>query len=273
MFGKYLENVRKNAPLVHSITNYITANDVANILLACGASPIMSDEPEEVEEITSICNGLCINIGTLNQNSIKAMFRAGKKAKTLHHKILLDPVGAGASVLRTRTARDLMNDIHFDVIRGNVSEIKILANQNGTAHGVDADAADTITGENIDRMIVFAKQFAQDCGSVVVITGSTDLISDGKRCYVIHNGRSEMSKITGTGCQLSGMMTAFITANSKDVFGAAAAATAAMGLAGELGWSHMLASEGSSTYRNRIIDAVNLMTDKMLDDGEKYELR
>lgn len=97
MLGTYIQNVRKNTPLVHNITNYVTVNDVANVLLACGGSPIMSDEPEDVEDITSICGGLNINIGTLNQNSIKAMFLAGKKAQELGHVLLLDPVGAGAS--------------------------------------------------------------------------------------------------------------------------------------------------------------------------------
>ena len=106
MLGICLDNVRKTVPLVHNITNYVTVNDVANILLACGGSPIMSDEPEDVEDITSICGGLNINIGTLNQRSIQGMLRAGKKAAQLHHVLLLDPVGAGASALRTNTAVD-----------------------------------------------------------------------------------------------------------------------------------------------------------------------
>jgi hydroxyethylthiazole kinase len=104
MLGKCIENVRKTVPLVHNITNYVTVNDVANVLLACGGSPIMSDEPDDVSDITSICCGLNINIGTLNKRSIEGMFVAGKKANELGHKVLLDPVGAGASALRTNTA-------------------------------------------------------------------------------------------------------------------------------------------------------------------------
>ena len=104
MLGVYLENVRSKKPLIHNITNYVTVNDVANILLACGASPIMSDDVGEVEDITSICAGLCINIGTLNQNTIPSMLLAGRRAEALGHKTVLDPVGAGASRLRTETA-------------------------------------------------------------------------------------------------------------------------------------------------------------------------
>ena len=132
MLGTCLDNVRKTTPLVHNITNYVTVNDVANILLACGASPIMSDEPEDVEDITSICGGLNINIGTLHRTSIDGMYRAGAKAASLGHKILLDPVGAGASHLRTSTAVGLMEKIPFTVIRGNISEIKTLALGSGT---------------------------------------------------------------------------------------------------------------------------------------------
>ena len=127
MFGSCLENVRNTAPLVHNITNYVTVNDVANVLLACGASPIMSDEPEDVEDIVSICGGLNINIGTLNKRTIEAMLVAGKRANALGHPLLLDPVGAGASALRTGTALSLLNTLRFSVIRGNISEIKTLA--------------------------------------------------------------------------------------------------------------------------------------------------
>ena len=150
MLGICLDNVRKTVPLVHNITNYVTVNDVANILLACGGSPIMSDEPEDVEDITSICGGLNINIGTLNQRSIQGMLRAGKKAAQLHHVLLLDPVGAGASALRTNTAVDLMEQLPFTVIRGNISEIKTLALGSGKTRGVDADVSDAVSDENLD---------------------------------------------------------------------------------------------------------------------------
>ena len=110
-----LENVRAKTPLVHNITNYVTVNDVANVLLAAGGSPIMSDDADDVEDITSICGGLNINIGTLNQRSIQAMLRAGKKAAHLHHVLLLDPVGAGASALRTNTAVDLMEQLTVEM--------------------------------------------------------------------------------------------------------------------------------------------------------------
>ena len=223
MLGTCLENVRNTVPLVHNITNYVTVNDVANILLACGGSPIMSDEPEDVEDITSICGGLNINIGTLNQRSIEGMFRAGAKANALGHVVLLDPVGAGASALRTNTAVELMEKIKFTVIRGNISEIKTLALGSGTTKGVDADVADAVTDANLDSAVKFVKDFAAKSGAIVAVTGAIDLVSDGTACYVIRNGRPEMGKITGTGCQLSGMMTAFVVANPDNKLEAAAA--------------------------------------------------
>ncbi|WP_034451085.1 hydroxyethylthiazole kinase [Butyrivibrio sp. AE2032] len=273
MLGSCLENVRKSVPLVHNITNYVTVNDVANILLACGGSPIMSDEPLDVEDITSICGGLNINIGTLNQSSIKGMFLAGKKANELGHKVLLDPVGAGASALRTDTAVKLMDEIRFTVIRGNISEIKTLALGSGTTKGVDADVADAVTEETLEQSVAFVKSFAKNTGSIVAVTGAIDLVSDSERCYVIRNGRPEMGKITGTGCQLSGMMTAFIVANPGNELEAAAASVCAMGLAGEIGWSKMQPGDGNSTYRNRIIDAIYNMDSDTLEKGAKYEVR
>ncbi len=270
---EYLENVRNTVPLVHNITKYVTVNDVANVLLACGGSPIMSDEAEDVEDITSVCGGLNINIGTLHKTSIEGMFRAGKKANELGHPVLLDPVGAGASALRTNTALGLMKELKLSVIRGNISEIKTLALGSGTTKGVDADVADAVTEESLDEAVAFVKKFAEETGTIIAVTGAIDLVSDGKICYVIRNGRPEMGKITGTGCQLSGMMTAYVTANPDHPLEAAAAAVCVMGLAGEIGWSRMQEGDGNATYRNRIIDSIYNMTGEELEKGAKYEIR
>ena len=268
-----LENVRAKSPLVHNITNYVTVNDVANVLLAAGGSPIMSDDADDVEDITSICGGLNINIGTLNKNTIPSMFLAGKKANALGHIVLLDPVGAGASRLRTDTANRLMREVRFDAVRGNISEIKTLCTGSGSTKGVDADAVDAVTEANLDDGVQLVKAFAQKTGCIIAVTGAIDLVSDGERCWCIRNGRAEMSRITGTGCQLSALMTAFLVANPDRKLDAAAAAVCMMGLAGEIGWANMQPGDGNSTYRNRIIDAIFNMTGDALEEGAKYELR
>ena len=273
MLGTYLDNVRKFSPLVHNITNYVTVNDVANVLLACGASPIMADEPDDAVEITQICNGLNINIGTLNSRTIKSMFMAGKKASELNHAILLDPVGAGASKLRTETALNLMKEIKFDVIRGNCSEIKTLCLGAGTTHGVDADKADVVNDENLNFMIDFVKNFAKSSGAIIALTGAIDLVANSEKCFVIRNGRPEMGRITGTGCQLSGLITAFVAANSENKLEAAASAVCMTGLAGEIAFKNLKPNEGNSTYRNKIIDAIYNMTGEILNEGAKYEIR
>ena len=268
-----LENVRAKSPLVHNITNYVTVNDVANVLLAAGGSPIMSDDADDVEDITSICGGLNINIGTLNKNTIPSMFLAGKKANELGHIVLLDPVGAGASRLRTDTANRLMQEVRFDAVRGNISEIKTLCTGSGSTKGVDADAVDAVTEANLDNGVQLVKAFAAQTGCIIAVTGAIDLVSDGERCWCIRNGRAEMSRITGTGCQLSALMTAFLVANPDRKLDAAAAAVCMMGLAGEIGWANMQPGDGNSTYRNRIIDAIFNMTGDALEEGAKYELR
>ena len=268
-----LENVRAKSPLVHNITNYVTVNDVANVLLAAGGSPIMSDDADDVEDITSICGGLNINIGTLNKNTIPSMFLAGKKANALGHIVLLDPVGAGASRLRTDTANRLMQEVRFDAVRGNISVIKTLCTGSGSTKGVDADAVDAVTEANLDNGVQLVKTFAAQTGCIIAVTGAIDLVSDGERCWCIRNGRAEMSRITGTGCQLSALMTAFLVANPDRKLDAAAAAVCMMGLAGEIGWANMQPGDGNSTYRNRIIDAIFNMTGDALEEGAKYELR
>ncbi len=268
-----LENVKKKSPLIHNITNYVTVNDVANMILAVGASPIMADDEGEVEEITSICNGLNINIGTLNHRTIQSMIKAGKKANELNHPVLLDPVGVGASTLRTQTALKLIEEVQFSVIRGNISEIKTLALNQGNTHGVDASEMDAVTQDNLEQNVAFVKEYAQKMNAIIAVTGAIDLVSDGKECYVIYNGEKEMSAITGTGCQLSGLMTAYITANPETPLKACVAAVCQMGLAGEIAKTHLQSFEGNATYRNRIIDAVNHMDGYILQAGAKYEIK
>ena len=273
MLGEMLDSVREKSPLVHNITNYVTVNDCANILLACGASPIMADDIRDVCDITKICSSLNINIGTLNKNTIKSMFKAGSISNKLSHPVLLDPVGAGASVLRTNTAKRLIKKVKISVIRGNISEIKALALGKNTTKGVDADALDIVTDENIDSVISFAKDFSNETGAVIVITGAIDLVVDKDNAYVIKNGHPMMSKITGTGCMLSAMMSAYIAANPNDTTKACAAAVCAMGLCGERAYKRLGAEDGNSTYRNMIIDEVYNLDAKKLDEGAKYEMR
>ena len=273
MFKTCLENVRNTVPLIHNITNYVTVNDVANVLLACGASPIMADDEGEVEEITAICSGLNINIGTLNSRTIPSMLKAGKAAQALNHPVVLDPVGAGASTLRTDTARRLIREIRFTVVRGNMSEIKTLAAGSGNTRGVDASVEDVVTEDNLESAIAFVKDLSARDGAIVAVTGAIDLVADAERCYVIRNGRPEMGKVTGTGCQLSALTAAYVAANPGNCLEAAAAAVCLMGLAGEIGFSRMAPGDGNAAYRSRIIDAICNMDGRELERGAKYEGR
>lgn len=273
MLKDKLENVRKKSPLIHNITNYVTVNDCANILLACGASPIMADDSYEVEEITTICGGLNINIGTLNQNTIPAMFLAGKKANELNHPVILDPVGAGASKLRTDTACKLLEEIKFTVIRGNISEIRTLANGTGSTKGVDANATDFVTEENLNKTIEFAKAFAKKMNAIIAITGAIDIVTDGNKAYIIRNGHKMMSKISGTGCMLTAMTVAYLVANIDNPLEGTAASLCAMGLCGERALDRLSGSDGNCTYRDYIIDEIYNLDGNTLENGAKYEIR
>ena len=273
MFGNYLENVRNKAPLIHNITNYVTINDVANMLFACGARPIMADAPQEAEDITSACSGLNINMGMLNESKLEAMLIAGKCSNKLGHSVLLDPVGIGAGSFRLKAAMKLLDNIKFDVIRGNMSEIKVIASGGRNNSGVDADVKDAVTEENVSKTAEFIMKLAIERECIIAVTGEIDIVSDGKHCCIIRNGRPEMKRITGTGCQLSGMITAFISSNPENKFEAAAAAVCTMGAAGEIGFANMQPNDGNSAYRSRIIDAVYNMTGEVLDREARYDIK
>ena len=274
MFEKIIENVNRTTPLVHCITNYVTVNDCANVLLACGGSPIMADDNSEAEEITTICKSLYINIGTLNDRTILSMLKAGRKANALSHPVILDPVGAGASTLRTDTAFALLANIRFSVIRGNISEIRTLASGSGTTKGVDADISDIVTEESLDEAVAFAKALSAHTHAVIVITGEIDIVADSKKAFIIRNGHPMMRKVSGTGCMLTAVIAAFCGANQDNILDAAAAAVCMMGVSGEL--AHVRVTEnhaGISTYRTCIIDEIGRMDAGSLEKGAKIESR
>ncbi len=267
-----LENVRATTPLVHNITNYVTVNDCANVLLAIGASPIMSDEPAEVEDITSICGGLTINIGTLNVRTISSMFAAGERAGDLGHTIVLDPVGAGASKLRTKTASDLLDKLSVSVVRGNMSEFKALVGRASTTHGVDVCPDDAVTEDNLASSAAFARDCAAQTGAVVAITGAIDLVSDGTQTYAIRNGSPVMGRITGAGCMLSCVCAAYVTANPDAPLEATVAAVTSMGLAGQQAAQRMGRLDGNGSFRTYLLDALYRLDGDTLETGAQIAL-
>lgn len=273
MLGEMLKSVREREPLIHNITNNVTVNDVANVIYAAGGAPTMADAPEEMAEITAGSTALTINIGTLNPGTIEAMNVAAREATKVNHPIVLDPVGVGASELRMRTARDLVlpEDIHLTAIRGNISEIKSLAGNQSGASGVDALESDAVTDENLAETAAFIKDYAKEIDAVIAVTGSIDIVADANTAYAIRNGDAMMSTITGTGCQLSALVSTFIAANQDEPLKAVAAAVSMMGVAGEIGKTHLPDYAGNASYRTAIIDGVFNMTPELLDEKAKIE--
>ena len=232
----FLSLLRDIAPLVHCITNRVTMNDCANILLAAGARPIMADDPDECAEITSISRGLCLNIGTLDKTKIPGMLASGRTANELGLPILLDPVGVGASRLRTETALKIISELSLSAIRMNRSELMSLAASLDEA-GVTADnitarenperkctvrcgGVDSIGDtDDIDRIAKLSLQLSRKVGAVVIVTGAVDVVADAAcgRVLLIRNGDSRMRKVTGCGCMLSAICTAFLAAANDEV--------------------------------------------------------
>ena len=271
MLGSLLQAVRQTHPLIHCITNYVTINDCANILLAAGASPIMADAVEEAAAVTAHSQGLTLNLGTLHAGRITAMLASGRQANASGIPAVLDPVGAGVSAFRAGAARQLLEAVQFAVIRGNLSEIRALADAGSHACGVDA--GDSLTPQTLDACLELAGQLARRTGAVVAVTGETDLVTDGETAYCIRNGHPMMRSVTGTGCQLSCLTAAFVAASPGQPLQAAAAAVCAMGLCGEIAYAGLSPADGNAAYRDKILDAIYRLTPAQLEEGARYELR
>ncbi len=266
-----LRAVRETATLVQCITNFVTVNDCANIILASGGSPTMAMDQREVEEAVRDVSALVCNMGAIE--SVKAMVLAGKEANRLHIPVVLDPVAAGGTQLRRDASAELLEKVQFSVIRGNASEIRYLAGQQTTGSGVDVSAVDAVTEENLAAVMEMVKHLARETGSVIAISGVLDVISDGTQTMVLRNGCATMSRITGSGCMLTSLIGAFCGAMKEDVFAATCTAMAAMGIAGELAEELRLQKgTGNVTFRADLIDSIFSLTEEQLETMVKYEL-
>lgn len=255
---------REVRPLIHTITNSVTVNDCANIILAAYGAPTMAQDEREVEEITALSQALVLNLGALRAQ--EAMLLAGKKANALGHPVVMDPVAAGASFLRGETSRRLLHEVQMAVIRGNASEIRALAVGSETTQGVEVNAIDKVTEENLDSAVSMVRAFSRRTGAAVAMTGEIDLISDGSRTAVVRGGCEMMSRITGAGCMLTALTAAYCGANPERLFESAVAAAGVMDVCGELAYRRVReAMEGTASFRTRLIDAVSLLTDDALD--------
>jgi hydroxyethylthiazole kinase len=239
-----LSRIRERTPLIHNITNFVVMNETANLLLAWGASPVMAHAIDEVREMVGYAGALVLNIGTLDEAWIKASLAAGEEANLRRVPVVLDPVGAGATRLRTAATEQIRSAVRVAVVRGNAAELATIAGTEAEIRGVDSVSA----GDPVSAARLAANRF----GGVAVVSGAVDYVSDGTRLVEIRNGHPLMGRITGSGCMATATVGAFL-AVEPDPFLAAAEAMIAFGIAGEIAAER---SAGPGTFRAQLMDAV-----------------
>ncbi|WP_434303200.1 hydroxyethylthiazole kinase [Clostridium botulinum] len=252
------QSVKLKKPLIHYITNPISINDCANMILAVGAKPIMAEHPLEVSEITGVSKSLGVNLGNITDNKMKSMLISGKTAYENKISQVIDLVGVGCSKLRLDYARKFIAECHPNVIKGNMSEIKAIYGIKSSAKGIDVGACDIITEQNFDENIKMIKSLSMETSSVVAATGVVDIISNGTYTYIISNGCEMLSMITGTGCMLTGLIASYIS--SGNILDGTALAVALMGICGELSQN----VKGTGSFRNELIDNMFSISDNII---------
>lgn len=253
-----LKKLREQKPLVHNITNFVVMNYTANVLLAIGASPVMAHAREEVEEMASIAGAVVLNIGTLTPDWVESMIKAGMKANNMNIPIILDPVGSGATTLRTESVRRLINELSINVIRGNASEVLSIVSKESGTKGVDSV-------HSVDDASEATSALAQELGTTLAITGKVDLITDGQRVLRVSNGHPMMGRVTGTGCAATAVIGAFLSVDNDPVT-ASATALAYFGLAGEIGAEK---ARGPGSFITESLDALYNINGSALEKGAR----
>ncbi|MEE0024045.1 hydroxyethylthiazole kinase [Methanobrevibacter sp.] len=272
-----IKNVKEKCPLTHCITNFVTVNDCANAVLAIGASPIMAEELDEVEEIVNISDALVINIGTLKHPQIEAMKIGSAQANKINIPITLDPVGVGVSKLRNNTTIDLIKNYNISAIRGNITEIKTIAklfnvtDETNTAKGVDVCNDDIITKDNLKANGKIIAKTAEKLNTVILASGPIDILSDGKTTIAIYGGDEMMPLITGSGCMLSSIVGSCIGATNP--FDGTLLAILAMNKAGEKARAKVDEENlGTGSFRTLLIDALYKTDAEELANESKIEI-
>jgi len=255
-----VRKIRERGPVVHNITNYVAMNNSANALLAIGASPVMAHAEEEVEAMVGIASALVVNIGTLSGPWIRAMFQAVHTAKARGIPIVLDPVGAGATPYRTRTALEMMRAAPPSLLRGNASEILAVAGERGGTKGVDSTEASA-------GAVEAARSLSRDFGSTVCVSGETDFIVWGEGVLRVGNGHILMTRVTALGCTASALCGAFAAVESS-IPAAAAQAMAVMGIAGEMAAE---GADGPGSLQVRFLDALYRLSERDIERRLKIE--
>jgi len=253
-----LSRIRQEKPLIHHITNFVVMNDTANVTLHVGALPVMAHAAEEVSEMVSLAGALVLNPGTLSPAWVESMLIAGRQANQRDIPIVLDPVGAGATKLRTESNLRLLSDLKIAIVRGNSGEIGALSGAGGLVKGVESVAG-------VQDPIAVARALARERETVVAITGKRDIISDGERVLGVDNGHEWLQTNTGTGCMSTTMIAAF-AAVERDYLWAAAAGLACFGLAAELAAEKAM---GPASFKVALFDQIYNLTPEQLAEGAK----
>lgn len=268
---KVIESTVSHRPMTHCITNPVTVNDCANIILAAGGTAIMAQDEREVEEITAHAQSLVLNMGAVRAQ--EAMLRAAKTAKKLGHPVILDPVAAGASRLRGDMCARLLAEGLISVIRGNASEVRALAAGAGQESGVEADLHDQINEHNLAESAAWLRDFARRTGTVVQLTGAIDVITDGKRTAVLSGGSELLRRITGAGCMLTSLTGVYCGAVPDKLLEAAVTASEVMKHCGEQAEARVRKEmEGTASFRTRLIDAVSLLDAEEIASNARLHL-
>lgn len=248
-----LAAIRQQKPLVHNITNFVVMNSTANALLACGASPVMAHAIEEVEEMVSLAGALVLNVGTLTPPWVASMITAGKKANQVGVPVILDPVGSGATRLRTESAVRILDQVKVSVVRGNASEVLSLAQVESATKGVDSV-------HSVEQASQAAAELARQLKLPVAITGARDLITDGTKVLSVANGHPMMGMVTGMGCTATAIMGAFLAVQPQALL-AAAGGLAFLGLAGQRAATR---ADGPGSFQVALLDALYALTPEEL---------
>lgn len=252
------QSVKSNKPLIHCITNPISINDCANIVLAVGAKPIMAEHPLEVAEITSVSKSLGANLGNITDIRMESMLISGKTAFEKKIPQIIDLVGVGCSKLRLDYAKKFISECHPSVIKGNMSEIKAICGIESSAKGIEVGTCDIVTEQNFDENIEMLKALSLQTSSVIAATGVVDIITNGTHTYIITNGCEMLSMVTGTGCMLTALIASYIS--SEDILEGTVLAIALMGICGELS-QHV---KGTGSFRTELIDNMFSISDDMI---------
>ena len=254
---------KKKHPLIHCISNLVTARDLAQGILCYNGNPLISNSTEEAPDITSRCESLLINLEDLNSSKVDAIEKSLRVARRKRIPVVLDIMGINFSFLRREVALRFISRYNINVVKGKLEDFKVLSHSNDELKNKNFD--DTKLIEDIEVRVEL-RSFSRRYNTIVVVQSEDYYLTDGFSEFHIDGYSDKFSNILGIQSILCGLISVGVAAASSNeqIFRAVLVAIMTIAVSEKIVVQKNLKPENKIWLKEYLLDEIaNINSDKL----------